>query len=93
MILAPGQWRISHWSHFQEEEEGFHQLPTFYFLQNHAAPAIHSFQTVKQIQLKICKYACYNLYKMNVKRSKLACGKHMGIPPRIAFGALKIAYR
>ena len=53
MISVAGQQRISRWNHLQAEEEDYHQLPTFCFLQIHAAPAIHSFQTIKQIKLKI----------------------------------------
>lgn len=46
MIWVAGRQRIFHWNHSQAEEEDSHRLPTFYFLQIHAAPEIHSFQTI-----------------------------------------------
>lgn len=32
------------------------------------------------------------IYNICIRIEKITCGKQMGIPPRIAFGGLKIAY-
>jgi hypothetical protein len=53
MIRVEGRQRISDWNRLKKkkkaEEEDSHQLTTFFFLQIHAAPVFHNFQTIIQI--------------------------------------------
>jgi len=97
MIWVAGRQRIFRWNRLLAEEEGFHQSPTFYFLQIHAAPSIHSFQTIiNKFRSKIyelCMVKFIEIWDWIFKTViNYTCGKHIGIPPRAAFCAFGVVY-
>jgi hypothetical protein len=105
MALAEGQQKLCCcYYHHNLVVEPHHLLSISCSLQIHAAPMFHSFQTDKfkhskhlessSLQKQNCMNAqhCPSTKHSGPQEYCNTCGKHIGMPPRVAFGGLKIAF-